>query len=222
MKEALSAIQAAEEALRVAKDNAASVNKQTISKQTQVDAIAAATAGAALGAITGAAMDVALSQDLSLDFDQYGVPPALLASVFGAATYLGALDENSSLGSVLRGTLGGASKGIFGLLKGKIESDVDDVKRIPERLKESATKAATDVKEAATKKVEETTARIKEAPKLVADGAKAAVARATTEVKEVVTKRVQKAKDAVVEAVDVVTSFLDRTIQEVSDLPFLQ
>jgi TRAP-type C4-dicarboxylate transport system substrate-binding protein len=107
------------------------------------------------------------------------------------------------------------------LLKGKIESDVDDVKRIPERLKESASKAAADVKEAATKKVEATTARIKEAPKLVVETTKAAATRATTEVKDVVTKKVDEAKDAVVEAVDVVASFPGRKIQEVSDLPVL-
>eukprot|EP00590_Aulacoseira_subarctica_P011407 CAMPEP_0172415208 /NCGR_PEP_ID=MMETSP1064-20121228/1682_1 /TAXON_ID=202472 /ORGANISM="Aulacoseira subarctica , Strain CCAP 1002/5" /LENGTH=204 /DNA_ID=CAMNT_0013152121 /DNA_START=55 /DNA_END=665 /DNA_ORIENTATION=- len=50
VKEVLSAINAAEEALQVAKDNAASITKPTISRQTQYDAIAAATAGAALGA----------------------------------------------------------------------------------------------------------------------------------------------------------------------------
>jgi len=124
----------------------------------------------------------------------------------------------------------GAAKGIFGFFKGAItgaatsvvnriksvpaqvrdtirskiesavESAVDDVKRIPERLKESASKAATDVKEAATKKVEATKARIKEAPKLVVETTKAAATKAATEAKVAVDKTVEETKVRVKEA----------------------
>jgi outer membrane biosynthesis protein TonB len=215
--------------------------KKSASKDTINQALAAAVGGVILGGALGVVADVSLFSDMSLNFEEQVIPPAVLALLLGGGTFVVASNEDSGIGQVARNTLGGTTIGIGNGIKGvivasaigiknritaipkqisafvkaKVDDTVEEVKAVPSKVKTAAEKAVDDTRVAAQEAVTKTVADVKAVPSKVKTAAVKKIDETVEEVKAVPGKVKEAASKAATDAQENVK----RKVDEVASIP---